>query len=229
MWLTDWCVGECDPLSGGVWLTEPRGSDHFDDPASRINRVACCGVCCNVIMLQRGKSVGGPPAAIDVAFDAFYRVELHSLVALATSLTGDAGHGPELAQEALLRTYRSWETVSRLDRPGAWTRRVLINLTIDAHRRAQREERATRRAANARTTEQASSPVDPVSEQFWAAVRALPDRQRHAVALHYIDDLSVAEVARVLEVTEGTVKTSLHMARKSLALRLGVAEGGELR
>ncbi len=195
----------------------------------RINHVTGCDVCCNVIMLQRGKREGGPSAAADAAFDAFYRAELHSMVALATSLTGDAGHSAELAQEALLRTYRSWETVSTLDRPGAWTRRVLINLTIDAHRRAQREQRATRRVVGARRAEPPSPTVDAVSEQFWSAVRALPDRQRHAVALHYIDDLSVAEVARVLEATEGTVKTSLHMARKSLALRLGVAEGGEVR
>lgn len=173
--------------------------------------------------------MGHPPAAVDAAFDAFYRAELHSLVALATSLTGDAGHGAELAQEALLRTYRSWETVSRLDRPGAWTRRVLINLTIDAHRRTQREERATRRVVGSRMAEPSSAPAEAASEQFWSAARALPDRQRHTVALHYIDDLSVAEVARVLEVTEGSVKTSLHMARKSLALRLGVAEGGEVR
>ncbi len=198
------------------------------DLRGRINHVACCGVCCNVIMLHRSERVGGRSATADAAFDAFYRAELHSLVALATSLTGDAGHGAELAQEALLRTYRSWETVRTLDRPGAWTRHVLINLTIDAHRRAQREERATRRVAS-RMAEPSSPPAEAVSEQFWSAVRALPDRQRHAVALHYIDDLSVAEVARVLEVTDATVKTSLHMARKSLALRLGVAEGGEVR
>ena len=89
-------------------------------------------------MFQRGRRASGPSAAVDTAFDAFYRAGLHTMVALATSLTGDAGHGAELAQEALLRTYRSWETVSSLDRPGAWTRRVLINLTIDARRHCQR-------------------------------------------------------------------------------------------
>jgi RNA polymerase sigma-70 factor (ECF subfamily) len=178
-------------------------------------------------MLERGRRANGRTAGSDAAFDAFYRVEIHSLVALATSLTGDRSYGADLAQEALLRAFRSWETVCALDRPGAWARRVVINLTIDAHRRRQREEQATRRSLG--ETSETSVPEDEVDEQFWAAVRSLPERQRHAVALHYIDDLPVAEVARVLEVTEGTVKTSLYMARKSLAARLGVADGGELR
>lgn len=149
------------------------------------------------------------------------------MVAIATSLTGDAGDGADLAQEALLRTFRSWDTVCTLDRPGAWTRRVLINLTIDAHRRQQREARMKERSQAERAD--TPLPADELDERFWAAVRSLPERQRHAAALHYIDDLSVAEVARVLEVTEGTVKTSLHMARKNLALRLGLDAGGEVR
>jgi RNA polymerase sigma-70 factor, ECF subfamily len=155
------------------------------------------------------------------AFDALYRREVGGLVALATSLTGDAGRGAELAQEALLRTFQSWDSVAQLDRPGAWTRRVLINLTIDAERRRRNEVTALMRVASAREVQ----PVDRESDQFWAAVRALPERQRHAVALHYLDDMSVADVAHVLEVTEGTVKTSLHMARRHLAAALGATHG----
>jgi len=64
--------------------------------------------------------------------------------------------------------------------------------------------------------------VDPAVEHspLWQAVRALPDRQRAAVVLRYVDDLSVPEIALVLEVAEGTIKATLSQARSSLARRL---------
>ena len=55
-------------------------------------------------------------------------------------------------------------------------------------------------------------------------MRALPERQRAAVALYYIDDLGIDEIAEVLEVTAGTVKTSLFKARRSLERALRVEE-----
>ncbi len=59
---------------------------------------------------------------------------------------------------------------------------------------------------------------------FWAVVRALPERQRAAVVLYYVEDLAVAEIAEILSVSVGTVKTSLFMARQSLAATLGAEE-----
>jgi RNA polymerase sigma-70 factor (ECF subfamily) len=61
-------------------------------------------------------------------------------------------------------------------------------------------------------------------QKFWAAVRALPDRQRAVVALYYLEDQSVAATAAALEMPEGTVKTNLRMARAALALALGVSD-----
>ena len=100
-----------------------------------------------------------------------------------------------------------------MDRPGAWIRRVLINLAIDWQRRRGRERRALLRLAPAPPVELA----DPTSTRFWAAVRRLPDRQRAAVALHYLEDLSVDEIAEILQVAPGTVKSSLFKARRTLA------------
>lgn len=61
--------------------------------------------------------------------------------------------------------------------------------------------------------------------EVWRAVRALPRRQAQVVALRYVADASVAEIARTLDLAEGTVKAQLHRARRSLAVRLGT--GGE--
>jgi RNA polymerase sigma-70 factor (ECF subfamily) len=53
--------------------------------------------------------------------------------------------------------------------------------------------------------------------EFWRAVRRLPRRQAQAVALHYLDDLSVADVAGILEISPDTVKVHLHRGRRALA------------
>ena len=59
------------------------------------------------------------------------------------------------------------------------------------------------------------------------AVRRLPDRQAHVVALHYLEDRLVAETAAILELAEGTVKAHLHKARLALARSLGLLAEAE--
>ena len=63
--------------------------------------------------------------------------------------------------------------------------------------------------------------LPPDSAGFWRAVRRLPRRQAQAVALHYLEDRSLLDVAKVLGCAEGTVKTHLHRARLALADDLG--------
>jgi RNA polymerase sigma factor (sigma-70 family) len=63
-----------------------------------------------------------------------------------------------------------------------------------------------------------------VDGSFWSAVRSLPERQRAAIALRYLDDLTVDEVATILQVSTGTIKKLLFVARRKLALELGAEE-----
>jgi RNA polymerase sigma-70 factor (ECF subfamily) len=150
------------------------------------------------------------------AFEAFFRAEHPKLVALAWAMTGDAETAGELAQEALLRAYRDWSKVGDYENPGGWVRRVVVNLATDRHRRRRSEE-----AALARVRPQESAALlDPATDHWWRAVRALPDGQRAAVALHYLEDVSVADVAATLGVSEGTIKTQLARARQTLARTL---------
>jgi RNA polymerase sigma factor (sigma-70 family) len=101
-------------------------------------------------------------------------------------------------------------------------RRVTVNLAIDARRRRTREIREAQRNPPI----DVASAVDVGAEQseVWQAVRALPDRQRAAVVLRYVDDMTVADIAAVLDVTEGTIKASLSQARASLARALDAIE-----
>ena len=59
--------------------------------------------------------------------------------------------------------------------------------------------------------------------QVWRAVRALPRRQSQVIALRYVADASVAEIAQTLGLAEGTVKAQLHRGRQALAVRLATS------
>lgn len=146
-------------------------------------------------------------------FDGFFRVEHPRLLALAVTMVGDRELARDVVQEALLRAYSGWTAISALERPGAWVRRAVINLCIDVGRRRGRERIALARAPR----EGVSAAIDPAEAALWNAVRQLPRLQRGVVALHYVDDLSLAEVAEVLGVSTGAVKTSLSRARSALA------------
>lgn len=68
--------------------------------------------------------------------------------------------------------------------------------------------------------EPALDPLPAQNADFWRAVRALPQRQAQAVALYYLEDLSIQQTAAVLDCAEGTVRAHLAKARRSLARRL---------
>lgn len=148
-------------------------------------------------------------------YEDFFRQELRPLMALATAIAG-ADRAEEIAQEALLRAHREWGRIARYDKPGAWVRRVTINLATSSQRRRSAERRALQRVA---TRRQLDAPP-PEVDDFWTLVRRLPDRQAAAVALHYLEDLGVAEIADALGCAEGTAKAHLHKARRTLAEHL---------
>lgn len=158
------------------------------------------------------------------SFDGFFRVEYPVLVALGVALTGDRELARDVAQEALLRAFRRWDQVARMDRPGAWCRQVALNLIRDRWRRRRSEQVALGRVQ--RDLRVVPPPPTPADE-FWRAVRELPERQREAIALYYVADRSVAEVAATMATAEGTVKGTLHDARRALAARLGTRAAWE--
>lgn len=156
------------------------------------------------------------------SFDDFYAAELPRLVALARGLCG-AALAEDVAQEAMLVAYRRWRKVRGLEHPEQWVRRTCANLAVTQFRRRMVELRVKARISVRRP---APDELDEMSEEFWSAVRALPHRQAQAAALRYVYDLPIADIARTLGCTEGTVKQHLSRARRSLAATLDV-EGGD--
>ena len=153
-------------------------------------------------------------------FPAFYRREYPKMVAIAAAVSGRRATAEDLAQEAMLRAHRHWDRVSTYERPGAWVRRVTINLALSATRRAAAEMRRITRIAEPSALPEASAPDDHV----WKAVGKLPGKQRAAIALYYLEDRPIEEIAEILEISSATARVHLHRGRRALAEALGPEE-----
>lgn len=150
-------------------------------------------------------------------FRDFYDANVHRVVALAISLTGDHHAAEDVAQDAFVRAHRNWERISQYDDPGAWIRRVAANLATSRWRRLQRETRALARLG---AREETQPEMEPTNEEFWATVRRLPRRQAIALALHYVDDRPIAEIANILDTTYAATRSLLERGRARLATTL---------
>jgi RNA polymerase sigma-70 factor (sigma-E family) len=149
-------------------------------------------------------------AVDDLEFGEFFISQYGRLCWLGYLLTGSRSEAEELAQEALVRTYGRWRLVRKPENPALYARKVLVNRHRSLVRRALVEAR--HRAAT-RTQEGYLPDFGEDAMAVWAAVRRLPARQRLVLALRYHEDLPEAEVARILRLPLGTVKT---LARRGL-------------
>lgn len=148
-------------------------------------------------------------------FDEFFLANHAALVRTMTVITGDAALAEDVVQDAFQRAYVRWRRVRRYDQPIAWVRRVAVNRSRDVirseQRRRGREERVAPREAV----------TDPVADlDLPGVLRELSHQQRVAMTLHYLDDLSVAQVADAMNLSSGAVKYHLHEGRKNVAALL---------
>jgi RNA polymerase sigma-70 factor (ECF subfamily) len=149
-----------------------------------------------------------------MSFEPWYRDYHPRLVAALTVVAGDGSVGREAADEALVRAYEKWARVEKMTSPEAWTYTVGDNVLRRRARRVAAERRLLRR-----TGERIVAPGE-LRPDVWDAVRRLPRRQREAIALRYVLDLSERQVADALGVAEGTASATLATARRSLARAL---------
>ncbi|MBO0870236.1 MAG: SigE family RNA polymerase sigma factor [Micromonosporaceae bacterium] len=148
-------------------------------------------------------------------FNAFYTAHFRVLTLQLHAYVGDLTEAQDLVQEAFCRAYTRWDQVAGYDEPVAWIRRVAWNLATTRWRRQRRAA-----AYLLRQREQHEPGPNPDRVAVVQALRALPERQRRAVVLHHVADLSVAEIAAQEGVAEGTVKSWLHRGRTALAAGL---------
>ena len=145
----------------------------------------------------------------DREFHAFFSAEGESLRRLGVWLTGDAEKGADLAQEALARTYRHWGRIKSED-PGPYARRTLVNLVRSAHRRSVIERRYQESQVKERAIVESSSGRVDEFLRVSLALKTLPPIRRAAIVLRFYEDMSEAEIARILDRPVGTVKSDIH-------------------
>jgi RNA polymerase sigma factor (sigma-70 family) len=143
-------------------------------------------------------------------FEQVFRSAYPSVLRTAYLVLRDRGRAEEVTQDAFLRLYERWGKAVSYEHPTAWVRKVVVR---DAIRRAERERRQTVVAVVPEGgTRDAVPDVDLLN-----AVAALPPRQRAVVALYYLEDRPVEEVADLMEISESTVKQHLFQARGRLS------------
>lgn len=158
----------------------------------------------------------------DDEFRAWTADNRRLLVRTATLLTaGDQHTAEDVVQTTLTKMYLAWPRLRGVQNRTAYARRVLVNAFTDEMRSTRRTREDLRSELPDTATGSGAVPDD--TRLLYAALGELPDRMRATVVLRYFHDLSVAETARSLRCTQGTVKSQTARALDKLKLRLGPA------
>ena len=155
----------------------------------------------------------------EAEFTALYQARFSDLSAQLYAYTGDAAEAQDVVQEAFVRAWQRWHKIGEYDDPVAWVRRVAWNLATSRHRRVAVVRRFLSRATPPEHHPETSA--DHVA--LVSALRQIPERQRQAMVMHYLADMSVADIAREIGVADGTVKSWLHRGRIEMAKHLSDA------
>ena len=140
-------------------------------------------------------------------FDELFASAYSAIVRSAVLVVRDQEVARELAQDAFVKALLHWKRVRAYDNPTAWVRTVAFRMALRAKAREPRPARAVEGAV-----------ADPTPDvDLLRAISQLPRMQRAAIALHYLDDLPVEEVASTLGCAPSTARVHLHRGRARLA------------
>lgn len=147
-----------------------------------------------------------------ITFDDFFDEHFDRTRRILEVVLGDSALAEDSAQEAFIRAFRSWNEVSAMDRPAGWVLTVGLNRARDSFWGRRRDAlHRSRPVPGGDLHVDSERDIDLVSR-----LRALPMRQRQAVVLRYLVDLSLEEVAAHMDCALGTVKSTLNAALTNL-------------
>lgn len=142
----------------------------------------------------------------EVLLDSLYRTHAPTALRFALMLTGERELSEDLVQEAFVRVAAKLDTLREPDAFGAYLTRAVANLA-KSHFRHQQVVARHERTVDVRSL--VVHPVDVSSDELLVALRRLPMRQRAAIVLRYYNDASHDDIARILDIPLGTVKSLL--------------------
>lgn len=152
----------------------------------------------------------------DPAFRDYVRSRRRALLRTAYLLTGNAADAEDLVQSALVKTYRAFDRIQDRSALDGYVRRAIVNTHISWWRRRRLEEYPTDEIPEQAVIDNADT--SDLQDSLRRAIDRLPQRMRAAIMLRYYDDMSEAEVAEVLGVSRGTVKSTVSRAMAKLRL-----------
>jgi RNA polymerase sigma-70 factor (sigma-E family) len=153
----------------------------------------------------------------DQAFHRFFEQHHSSLSGLAFLLSGDSGVADDLAADALTEVWKHWERVSAAGDPAAYARGIVANLTRNWIRRQGRARHGLALLGLGLGEERMAVSDVPAVLDVRTALKRLPYRRRACVVLRYAFDLSERQVADVLGISVGAVKSQTSRGAKQLA------------
>jgi RNA polymerase sigma-70 factor (sigma-E family) len=161
------------------------------------------------------------PVEADADFSAFAADAWPALYRRAYLLAGQHADAEDLAQQALIRARRHWSKVTRAASPDAYVTQILTNVFLSSRRRARVTREVLRTIPESSTEPERS----PLHGDLWPHLLELAPRQRAVVVLRFYEDLPEREVAGMLGISVGTVKSTTHKALAHLRAALGSREG----
>jgi RNA polymerase sigma-70 factor, ECF subfamily len=163
-----------------------------------------------------------PRRDLEQEFEERLRESSDLAIRVAYGVVRQRQDAEEIAQEAFAKAYRSFSTLRDRSAFRAWLVRMTWRLAIDRwrsdRRRVAREQTSVLPDTDADAEALASA--NERAARVWQAIDELPDKLRQTIVLSAIHGYDVREVAALLDLPEGTVKSRLFMARKGLAQRL---------
>ncbi|MEU7861801.1 SigE family RNA polymerase sigma factor [Nonomuraea sp. NPDC049141] len=153
----------------------------------------------------------------DSQFAEFVAERADALLRYGYALSGNPHDAADLAQEALIKLHRAWARVRRKEDPESYTRVIMARLHISAWRRRRREHLAWA-LLEMPLPEVLPSEAD---QELWQALEGLPSKQRAVIVLRFYERLSDAEIAGILKISQGTVRS--HASLGMSKLRTAVA------
>lgn len=160
-------------------------------------------------------------AADDASYRTYVTARRRGLVRTAYLLTGSWADAEDAVQECLAKTYLAWRRIQRKDTVDGYVRRTLTNVVIDRSRRPWRRETAVDVLPDAG----AVRPDESLDNRdlLMTALASVAPRQRAVLVLRYWEDLSVDQVAVILDCSPGTVKSQASRGLDALRSILGPA------
>jgi RNA polymerase sigma-70 factor (sigma-E family) len=161
----------------------------------------------------------------EAEFTDYVRERRASLYATAYHLTGDRFEAEDLLQSALFSTYRAWDRITDKAAVGGYLRRTMTNLHISAWRRRKLNEYPTEELPEGPSADHDAMRGTELRAVLWQALARLPETQRTMLVLRYYEGRTDLEIADILGISVGTVKSSiwrsLRRMREDEVLSLG--------